>query len=503
MPRYMCRFYASTAIALVATGAFADLSAEDVWEDWKTYTTGFGYEVTGTETRSGDTLTITGVVMEATEETFGSGSKATIDQIILQEQADGTVTIDLPGIIPFEMTAPDEVGGTMRVSMDYRQTGGDIVASGTSDAIDYAFAFEAVSLQTTGFEVNGEVLPPEANAVDIRINAPTGTTKMMLDSLRRYTQDLQAESASYTFSATDPATSSKSDISGQFQDIQFTGAGAVPLRDIDSSDMDAMLAAGFAANGTFSYAANALTLAVQSPEGPVEGSVVTGASEVTVNMNQDGLTYDVGQSDLQVDMAASQFPVPLNFGIAQSKFNFAVPVRQSDTVDDFAFGFALEGFSMSDMLWGMFDPKAQLPRDPATLALDLTGKARLLFDFLDPAAVAGMNPEAAPAEIESLNINGFRISAAGADLSGDGSFTFNNNAGPVPQPVGAVNMILTGGNALIDNLIATGLLPEEQAMGMRMMMGLLAVPGTAPDTLTSTIEINEQGHVMANGQRIQ
>ena len=47
MPRYMYRFYASTAVALVATGAFADLAAEDVWEDWKTYTTSFGYEVTG------------------------------------------------------------------------------------------------------------------------------------------------------------------------------------------------------------------------------------------------------------------------------------------------------------------------------------------------------------------------------------------------------------------------------------------------------------------------
>ena len=503
MPRYMYRFYASTAVALVATGAFADLAAEDVWEDWKTYTTSFGYEVTGEETRSGDTLTITGIVMQASDDTLGSAAQATIDQIVLQEQADGTVTIDLPGIVPFEMTAPNELGGSTRVSMDYRQTGSDIVASGTSDAIDYTYSFDTVSLQTTGFEVNGEVLPPETNAIDVTINALTGTSQMTLDSLRRYVQNLQANSVSYTLSTTEAATGSKSDISGQFQDIKFEGSGAVPLRDVDSSDMDAMLAAGFAADGKFSYAANALTLAVESPDGPVEGSVVTGASEVGVSMNQSGLSYRVGQSDLQVDMSAAQFPAPLNFGIARSELNFAVPVRQSDAVEDFAFGFALEGVSVSDMLWGMFDPNEQLPRDPATLALDLTGKARLLLDFLDPAAVAGMNPEEAPAEVESLNINTFKVSIAGADLSGDGGFTFNNTAGPIPQPVGALNLTLTGGNALIDKLIATGLLPEEQAMGMRMMMGLLAVPGSAPDTLTSTIEINEQGHVMANGQRIQ
>jgi hypothetical protein len=36
-----------------------------------------------------------------------------------------------------------------------------------------------------------------------------------------------------------------------------------------------------------------------------------------------------------------------------------------------------------------------------------------------------------------------------------------------------------------------------------MMMGLFARPGGGEDELVSTIEINEEGHVLANGQRIQ
>jgi hypothetical protein len=35
-----------------------------------------------------------------------------------------------------------------------------------------------------------------------------------------------------------------------------------------------------------------------------------------------------------------------------------------------------------------------------------------------------------------------------------------------------------------------------------MMMGLFATP-TGEDELTSTIEVNEQGHLLANGQRLQ
>ncbi len=40
-------------------------------------------------------------------------------------------------------------------------------------------------------------------------------------------------------------------------------------------------------------------------------------------------------------------------------------------------------------------------------------------------------------------------------------------------------------------------------MGARMMMGLFAQPGDGPDTLVSTIEVKEDGSVLANGQRIK
>jgi hypothetical protein len=36
-----------------------------------------------------------------------------------------------------------------------------------------------------------------------------------------------------------------------------------------------------------------------------------------------------------------------------------------------------------------------------------------------------------------------------------------------------------------------------------MMMSMFAVPENGPDNLTSSIRINEQGHVLANGMRIQ
>ena len=75
--------------------------------------------------------------------------------------------------------------------------------------------------------------------------------------------------------------------------------------------------------------------------------------------------------------------------------------------------------------------------------------------------------------------------------------------GGMPKPTGAIDLKLVGGNGLLDKLVAMGFVPEAQAMQARLMLGLFAVPGEAPDTLTSRLEVNEQGHVLANGQRIQ
>jgi hypothetical protein len=499
----MCRLIASSAVALCATQVFADLSAEDVWADWKAYSETFGYTIAGIETRAGDTLTITGVTVESeTGDALGVG-RALIDRIVLTEQGDGSIIIDFPAIIPLELTAVDDTLGAMSISMDYRQSGSNFVASGTSDAIDYTLSIDSISVETTGIEVDGEVQPEDMANLSFELSSLQGSSQTVLSELREYTQSLSAESVSYTAVTSDPASGDTSTVSGQFQDVSYDGTATAPMGDVDSENMDAMLAAGFAVDGVFEYAANAMTIDLGSAAGDLGASVITGNSSVGVLMGKNGLTYDVAQKDVQVQASSSQFPLPLDFNIANSTFNITVPVRQSDAAEDFAFGFALDGFTMSDVLWGLFDPTGQLPRDPATIAVDLAGKARVLMDLLDPTAMAQMNPQAAPAELESLDIKSIKIAGAGAELTGDGAFTFDNAENAMPKPTGAVDLTLKGANGLIDKLIATGMLPQEQAVGVRMMMGLLAVPGSTPDTLNSKIEINSEGHVLANGQRIQ
>ncbi len=148
----------------------------------------------------------------------------------------------------------------------------------------------------------------------------------------------------------------------------------------------------------------------------------------------------------------------------------------------------------------MVDPMEQLPRDPATLILDVTGTAKMLVDLIDEEFADAE----APGEVESVDINELQVTIAGAELTGEGAFTFDNADMSMgyPKPLGAVDLALKGGNALLDKLVAMGLVPEEQAMGGRMMLGMFTVPA-GDDELTSKIEFRDDGGLYANGQRLQ
>ena len=65
-----------------------------------------------------------------------------------------------------------------------------------------------------------------------------------------------------------------------------------------------------------------------------------------------------------------------------------------------------------------------------------------------------------------------------------------------------INTYLTDMMGPAGPLIAMGVLPEDQAMMGRMMMGMFART-VGEDQLSTTIEVNSEGHVLANGQRIQ
>ena len=499
----------SAAIALMATGsvASADVTADDIWADFQAYMAGIGYEMTGTTTRQGNVLTASDVGMTGTFGPEAGTMEMQLGTFTLSENGDGSVDIRFPEVVPITTEFEIDDGVRGRSNMEYRQQGAVVTASGTPADLNYVFSADTISFVSDGLEIDGTETEEEIYTLRVDMSGLSGTTDMLLGSTRNYDQALNAETATYSMIFSDPSGEGEGRITGSMDEVKFTGIAEVPLLVAQSlqTDMNTMLGAGFAVDGTFTTGRNDVKIMSTTPDALFSGDIRSDASSLDVKMNEDGLTYAAGQSGMDVQISTPSVPFPIAFRVADTGFNLSMPLRTADTAGAFALGFSMEDFSTDEAIWALIDPGAQLPRDPATLILQITGKAKVLFDFLDPTALAAAQSEGeTPAEIESADIQALRLDIAGAELTGTGAFTFDNSqdVGP-PPPVGGVDLRLEGGNGLIDGLVAIGLLPEEQAMAARMMMGLLAVPGDAPDTLTSRIEINEQGHVMANGQRIQ
>ncbi len=494
------------AYAIVTQGALADVTAQQVWDDWQTYLTQMGYTVTAEQSTSGDVTTITDMTVVATVPDTDGSFKMTMPQMTLTENADGTVSIDLPESFPMTVSGEEE-GEVFSVDIEYYHTGLEMVVSGDPDDMTYDYSAPTLGLKLGGLQVDDETVPDDIVAMDLKMTDLTGSSQMKTGETRALDQKMTAAGLTYDLAFNDPEGSDDGKINGTLNQLNFEGTSVIP-EDFDGSDPQTFFKGGFSFSGLFTYASGQTSIA-----GTSEGQAFSMGSESEggrfgVSIDEQRLAYDVEQNSAKMAVTTADLPFPIEIAMANAGLKFEFPVHQSEEVQPFGFAINLTDFTMSDVLWSIFDPAGTLPRDPATIALDTTGTAKVLTNIFDPASVEALETSGeAPGELHSLKINELLVSLVGAKLTGDGDFTFDNsNASELdglPTPSGVANLQLVGANALIDKLISMGLVQENQAVGARMMMGMMAVPGEEPDTLNSKIEFTEDGQILANGQRIK
>jgi hypothetical protein len=185
-------------------------------------------------------------------------------------------------------------------------------------------------------------------------------------------------------------------------------------------------------------------------------------------------------------------------------FRLAMPVVPQDKPGLMALDLELAGLTISEDIWAMADPTGGIPRLPATLILRARSAASPLVNFMDPAAMENAPPEAAlmPFRFDTLSIKELKLVIAGVELRATGDAAIRND-GPVPQPVGALDVTLEGAIGLATRLSEIGLIPPEQAQAAPMMLGTFAKPGNKEDSFTSRIEFTEDGQITANGVPLQ
>lgn len=489
------------AALLSGQAAFADVTAAQVWEDWQANMAIYGEDgVTIGATEVGDgTVTVTDFALSVENEFDDTKVNADLGTLVFTENGDGSVTVTLPETYLINMDLDSSTTMDLAVTM----TDSSVVVSGDPGALNYAISIGTYGFDIAEFTADGAPVPMTANITinDMVGNYMTGSE----GDVQSIDMDITSGDVVVAVDFQDPDSADYAIVDITMDNMSAKGGGTFPdmtqLQDpenvnLDGLDIDVLYALG-ASNAIFD-------INVEGDQ--VAGSVSQSASDLNIKFSKDVVAYATSIEDLDVQMQVPDLPFPIELSLASHGLGFEMPLSTSDEPRPFGLNFSLIDLAISDQIWGMVDPAGTIPRDPATIDIDMTGNAKLFFDIMDPEQAEAMAFADVPGELVDVALNKLKVAVAGAEITGAGGFVFDNTDlntfGGIPRPEGELNVDIKGANALIDTLVGMGLVPEDQAMMGRMMMGMFA-RSTGDDELSSKIEINAEGHVLANGQRLQ
>jgi hypothetical protein len=495
----------SIALMFLATSVSAQVTPKEVWDSWQAMATAAGQELTvGSTTDTAGTLDVTDVLI-AYKDGLGGSASVSFDRLSFRDNGDGTVSVTMPESYPVQMAFPAQADGPASLKLTVTQPGLAIVAGGSATETSYDFNAPSVTIKLDEItDQGGKVLDTRADMV------LTGATAKYLVQ-----RDGEKTSLDMSYAAKGLVlNASGSDNSGGGD---REGRGSLALADLTGTtkgnflsggmmaNMAAALNAGFTTDAGFTFGATTAELEITQASGPTKMAATATGGGLVLAMDKSRMTYGTSLNGAKFTVSGAEIPFPkVELAFAESGFNLSMPVMKSDTPQDFSFLTKLVDFTVSEDVWGLFDPAGSLSREPATVIVDLKGSGFWTQDIMDPSI--RLDGAQAPGQLNSLDLVQVLAKAAGAEVSAAGGLTFDNadlqTFGGVPRPEGKITVGIKGANQLVDNLIALGLLSEDNAMGFRMGLAMFARPGAGPDELTSEIEFKEGG-LFANGQRLQ
>lgn len=542
---------------LLATPALADLTAEEVLADHLNLLGGYGLldmQTTGTTERPNG-LSVDGFVGRYADD--DTALEIRTPGMVLTETADGSVEITYADNLPITIHADPADKDPVTVTLTLATKALTHRVSGAANDLTHTIAFDTLTigdfvvdppeaaeeLQLTGdiaiagfssvirlndgtpvrrsldLDLAGLTLAMTSLApTDIGIDTPGTTydaegmgemaaTVSLSDlglrlgfvdgDLPRHSMDMTLGGLQWDQSSDLPEDEGAIDFAISSTDLAISYDLQVIFEGLEDNFLQALLD-GQQMSGALNFASLAYDFDIDTPEGTFATGTSTGVSENRFSLSENGIAYYGSAMDSVVEMGGPALGFPINtigYRVESTLVDLVMPMTPSEEPQPFHLRLGLNGLTVDDALWDIFDNQRRLTRTPVELDVDLSGTT-ILFDdmFTTNAEPPFLGTEA--------SLNSLRLSVAGAELTGSGNIK-DTGTPANPSGVGELNMTLVGINGLIDTLVDMGLLPNEQAMGARMGLGLIARPGDGEDTLISKIEVTEDGQIFANGQRIK
>lgn len=539
----------SSAIALLALAgpALADVTPAQVWQNWIDYYKANGYAVTeGAREQAGETLSLKNVVFAYDAPQDGAKINLSAPEITLTATGDGKVRTVFADDMPVRLDFTDEDGKPVSVTGALHMADFEMISSGSAgDMTHDSRAGEAgVTLATITNDEGEKPLPVSVKLVNV-------TSRQHVVDGAATAIDATGSADRLELSADLGDQDGHAAVKGTLNRLAGEVSYALPQGISVGRDLSGALKAGLSMSGKLSTEGGLLDIAAteKKEEGGDRTTQVKADAkgvDLTFSLAQDGMKYQTSSDATSVEVSSPDLPFPISYAAQSATGDFQVPVSKSDQPQPFKFAYSIAGLTIGDAVWNSFDPGKKLPRDPASIDLDLTGMAKVNADLFDPALAeaagqadaaapaAAKDPEQAADEAEAaadgsapdaaadgtstpetvaatpdpftpteITINKLAVDAVGARLDASGSLSIPEGD-TVETPVGQISARLDGANGLMDKLVDMGLVQSDQVAGLRMMLAMFAKPAPeGGDALVSEVEFKQGGEVFANGQKIK
>jgi hypothetical protein len=382
--------------------------------------------------------------------------------------------IDLRGLVfdaghtPF---AAEEGRGRMTGSIAH--FGAALQGSGIGGAFDVDVAIDALAA-----EADATVGPPPETPRGVpRVD---GTARLTIGGLR------------YDANGPDPTTGQMTEAAGSLRDMSLAADVKVPEAP-DGEDVSALLRDGLDLRLSLRGGQSTSSAVITDPALPMEIASQAEPFAAEFAMSKNGALMNLDQGPVSATVTLPGQPGPFEGSYARMLMRFAMPLAPAPGDQPLVLTLRLDDLLLADSAWNLFDPDRLIPRDPASLVVDLGGTLRVTGDPLGPA------PDAFEKAIGDarIDLTELRLAFGGAEVTGGGALTVTGS-GPAAVPSGKVNLTFRGVYTLLGHLGTLNLLPPDVALAIRGGLAFIGKPSGA-DLLTSEIEMRPDGTLLANG----
>ncbi|GHD98719.1 hypothetical protein U879_15665 [Defluviimonas sp. 20V17] len=493
---------AALAALLAGSAAFADVTVDQVWQNWtKTFASGTDGITVGSRKRTGKTLALKDV--HTTIINQGSTTRFAIGEIDLTQRPDGTVAMRMSPTMTYAVDVAAPGRPPMSFTLLATQKHMKAVVSGRPDDMIYDFSVGDATLRITDARVGDQ-----AAHVGLTATLTGATERLENTTTARYGPVNVALTAkvgglAVAFRAGRPGAAQGGVLDLDVKGLTFALDGH-DIRAMAAGHLARVLKAGAFMSMGLGFRSLDANYSLDFKDGHSHGSAAVRNARMSVAMASPGVSVDLSSGRTGVSASLPKGPLPkVSLNLARAVLDVTMPLRPDAAPQDYAMKLDLERLTTGKGIWRLIDPGDLLPHDPWTMAADLAGKMTVLGDFAGRAQTPG-GARALPARPDTIDLKSLKLAVAGATLSGHGALAFQQAAGAAkPAPTGEIDLRMAGVETLIKDLVRMELVPKDRATEARVMLAALTEPGKTSGTLVSKIAFTRDGHVLANGRRVK